>query len=43
MRKVYHRLLGKMKRDRFRVFEKRYSLSKLEKIWMIAGVLVRNF
>jgi phytoene synthase len=42
MRKVYHRLLGKMKRDRFRVFEQRYSLSKLEKIWMIAGVLVRN-
>lgn len=42
MRKVYHRLLGKIKRDRFRVFEKRYSLSKLEKIWMIAGVLVRN-
>jgi len=42
MRKVYHRLLGKIKRDRFRVFEKRYSLSKLEKIWVIAGVLIRN-
>jgi len=43
MRLVYHRLLGKMKRDRFRVFERRYSLSKLEKIAIIAGVLARFF
>ena len=42
MRKVYHRLLVKMRRDRHRVFEKRYSLSRLEKIWIIAGEWVRN-
>jgi len=42
MRKVYHRLLVKMRRDRYRVFEKRYSLSKVEKIWIIAGVCLRN-
>jgi phytoene synthase len=43
MRKVYHRLLKKMERDRFRIFGKRYSLSKFEKIRIIAGVLARNF
>ena len=43
MRKVYHRLLVKMKKEQFRVFEKRYSLSKLEKIGIILGVIVRNF
>lgn len=42
MRKVYHRLLMKMRRDRYRVFEKRYSLSRLEKIWIIAGVWLRG-
>ena len=42
MRRVYRRLLGKMQHDRFRVFEKRYSLSKLEKIGIIASVLARN-
>jgi len=43
MRLVYHGLLEKMQKDRFRVFEKRYSLSKLQKIGMILGVIVRNF
>ena len=42
MRRVYHRLLLKMKRDGYRVFEKRYSLSRFEKIRIIAGVLLRN-
>ncbi len=36
MRKIYHKLLGKMKADGFRVFDKRYRLSKLE----MAGFLV---
>jgi len=43
MRKVYHSLLVKMRRNRFRVFQKRYSLSRLEKIWIIAGEWLRNF
>ena len=42
MRQVYHRLLGKMKKDRYRVFEKRYSLSKLQKIGIILRVVVKN-
>jgi phytoene synthase len=42
MRKVYRRLLQKMQRDRFRVFEKRYSLSRVEKLCAIASVLLRN-
>jgi hypothetical protein len=31
-----------MKRDRFRVFEKEYRLSKLEKAGRVAAHLVRN-
>jgi len=40
MRRVYHRLLHKMSRDGFRVFEKQYHLSKLEKLAIIARGLV---
>ncbi len=36
MRRVYARLLRKMQRDRFRVFEKRYKLSRVEKLLAIA-------
>ena len=40
MRRIYHRLLGKMRRDGFRVFEKQYRLSKLEKLGIAARVLL---
>lgn len=36
MRDVYSRLLEKMARDRWQVFGRRYSLSKLTKLWLIA-------
>lgn len=36
---VYHRLLKKMRRDRFRVFERSYRLNKLEKLTIMARVL----
>ncbi|MCX6968308.1 MAG: squalene/phytoene synthase family protein [Verrucomicrobia bacterium] len=40
MRRIYHRLLKKMRRDGFRVFEKEYRLGKLEKLAMAARVLL---
>ena len=40
MRRIYHRLLQKMCRDGFRVFEKHYRLSKLEKLWIIFRLLI---
>ncbi|HWL54979.1 MAG TPA: squalene/phytoene synthase family protein [Chthoniobacteraceae bacterium] len=39
MRNVYHRLLGKIRRDRFRVFDRFHRLGKLEKIAIV--LLVR--
>jgi len=42
MRTVYRRLLEQMRRDGFRVFDRRYSLARLEKLRAIAGVLLRN-
>ena len=41
MASVYRALLRRMKSDRFRVFEKEYRLSKLEKGSRIAGQLLR--
>lgn len=38
MRVVYYRLLARMRRDGFRVFEKNYRLGKLHKLWLIAAV-----
>ena len=35
MRAVYSRLLEKMRRDRWRVFDRRYSLGKLTKLWLV--------
>ena len=35
MRAVYSRLLDKMHRDRWRVFDRRYSLGKLTKLWLV--------
>ena len=42
MRRIYHRLLQKMRRDGFRVFEKQYRLGKLEKLGIAARVLLRR-
>jgi hypothetical protein len=41
MASVYHALLRRMKTDRFRVFEKEYKLSKIEKSGRVAGQLLR--
>ena len=41
MASVYHALLRRMKKDRFRVFDKEYRLSKIEKSGRIAGQLLR--
>ncbi|MEI8234179.1 MAG: presqualene diphosphate synthase HpnD [Verrucomicrobiota bacterium] len=40
MRGVYHRLLQKMRRDGFRVFERSYRLNRLEKLAVAARVLL---
>lgn len=40
MRHIYQRILHKMSRDGFRVFEKQYRLSKLEKLAIVARVLL---
>ena len=42
MRCVYSSLLARMRRDGFRVFEKRYSLSKLEKLAIVSSTLLKN-
>lgn len=39
MASIYHSLLGKMRRDGLRVTEKRYRLSKPEKLWAIIRAL----
>jgi phytoene synthase len=41
MASVYHALLRRMKADRFRVFDKEYKLSKIEKSGRVAGQLLR--
>jgi phytoene synthase len=41
MTSVYHALLRRMKADRFRVFDKEYRLSKIEKGGRVAGQLLR--
>lgn len=40
MRRVYHMLLQKIRKDGFRVFERDYKLSKLQKLAIIARVLI---
>jgi phytoene synthase len=42
MRAVYHRLLQKMRADRWQVFDRRYSLSKATKLWLVLRGLVRS-
>jgi len=41
MASVYHTLLRRMKKDRFRVFDKEYRLSKIQKSGRVAGQLLR--
>lgn len=41
MASVYHALLRRMKSDQFRVFDKEYRLSKIEKSTRVAGQLLR--
>ena len=41
MRAIYFRLLVRMERDGFRVFTQRYSLSRLEKLALIASAILR--
>ena len=43
MASVYHALLRRMKTDHFRVFDKEYRLSKIEKGGRVAGQLLRLF
>ena len=35
MRKIYHGILKKMQADNFRVFDRRYTLSKPKKVWLL--------
>ena len=41
MRAVYHRLLEKMQRDRWNVFDRRYRLSKPMKLWLVFRGIVQ--
>jgi phytoene synthase len=43
MGSVYRGLLAKMEQDGFRVFEKEYRLSKLEKGWRVLTQLLKSF
>lgn len=40
MRKIYYGILQKMKADDFKVFEKRYSLSKPRKAWILGTTML---
>lgn len=40
MRKIYFGILKKMQADKFQVFDRRYSLSKPKKIWLLLTSLV---
>jgi len=35
MRKIYHKILKKMRQDNFQVFDRRYKLSKPRKMWTL--------
>lgn len=41
MRAVYSRLLARMERDGFRVLAKRYALSRVEKLALVVGTVLR--
>lgn len=40
MHSVYHSLLEKMRRDHFRVFDKKYRLGRAEKMWRVVSQLL---
>lgn len=40
MRRVYHRLLGRMRRGGFQVFDRLYRVTKVEKLGIVARVLL---
>lgn len=42
MHRTYEKLFTRMEADGFRVFERRYRLSKWEKLWILATGCVRN-
>ena len=42
MRSIYERLLRKMQRDGFQIFNKRYRLNRLEKAFCVGGVLLKD-
>lgn len=42
MHSVYHSLLEKMRRDHFRIFDKKYRVNRAEKIWRVVSQLL-NF
>jgi phytoene/squalene synthetase len=42
MRAVYFRLLTRIENDHFRVFEKKYRLSRPEKLWIISRHFATN-
>ena len=42
MSSIYRGLLRQMELDKFRVFEKEYRLSKMEKVGQIAAQLLKN-
>ena len=42
MRAVYSRLLAKMRRDRWRVFDRRYRLNKAHKLWLVLTNWLRS-
>jgi hypothetical protein len=43
MSSIYRGLLRRMELDKFRIFEKEYRLSRLEKVGRIATQLLKSF
>src|SRR4029453_4322968 len=43
MRRVYHRLLQKIRQDEFRVFERKYRLGRLEKLSCVIRGVIASF
>ncbi len=42
MRAIYHALLRRIEKDRFRLFEKTYRLNRLEKAIIMLGQIASN-
>ena len=43
MRRVYYRILEKMRRDRFHVFDQKYRLGRLEKLGCVLRGILASF